>query len=132
MPDFTARIVSSGDVTMQTWLDAATASDPTRINPHPEHPHKYWKVRPNALPEFRCTVGGVEGPLDTALGGRLFKWSWAEVPGTGAPPPITPTPGSSSIAVANISGVAMPLGHYCINIWRDNGGSILIPFEVQS
>ena len=129
MSDFSARITAGANIA--TWTDPATGLAPSRLNPLPGRPHTYWLVDELIDPlTIEATVGGVEGPADAALGGRLFKWSWVEHPTAGRPT-ITPTVGSSSI-VSFTGGLFTGLtGHYTILCWRDGGGAQAITFEVR-
>jgi len=127
MADFTAT-VSVGAV-LATWLDATT---PTRINPLAGKPHLYWSIV-NGTPavRFSCTVGGVLEPLDAALGGRLFKWSWSETPAALAPIAIPTPAGQSSVALFG-AALGVHVGHHLILCWREHGGSVAIPFIVEA
>lgn len=101
MPDFIAR-VSLGAIVVP-WSDPASASKPSRLNPHAGIAHQYIRASAGNMVEVRLTLtdgpfdGTAEAPLDGALGGRLFTWFWAEHPPGGAVPIFTP-PGQSSLA----------------------------------
>jgi hypothetical protein len=128
MADFTARIVTA--LSVMQWTDTPTGSAPTRINPNANRPHLYLQASEGlATMQLAATVGGVEGPANIALGGRLFKWSWVEHPRTIGPPAIWSPAGFSS--VCNISGSPFlgQVGHYTILCWRDGGGAQLITWE---
>ena len=132
MSDFSARITTG--VTSTIWADPPTGSAPTRLNPHPGLPHRYWRADEIALDAqitVTATVVGVEGPLDAALNGRLFQWSWVEIPAGLPPPPFVATPGRSSFcSFANyFTGL---IGHWVLCCTRDGGGSQLIPFDVET
>lgn len=124
MPDFSVTI-SSG-ASLKTWTDGET---PSRLNPLPSAPHKYWAVAPAASSvRFSCTVDGTFEPMDAALGGRLFRWEWVE-----SPYPLLTIPtlaGQSSVALFG-SELSAQKKHHLIKVYRPYGGSIAIPFIVE-
>lgn len=125
MPDFEARIASGA--MLAVWTDPATADGPSRINPHPAHPPRYQRVELGSTVTVKASVAGVEGPPDSALGGRLFTTHFAEVP-IWPPPAITTPPGSTSIA----SFVPNHLGHHLVVLRRQDGGAVALPFFVET
>ncbi len=128
MANFTARIISGDEV---PWVDEASNTEASRLNPDPEHLPSYRKitiVAGAATVEFRAIVGGVEAPLDTALGGDLFTAAWAEWSGI-SPPPIVQTSGQTS--VLNVPLTSSNVGHFCLSLTRPNGGGMLIHFDVE-
>lgn len=127
MPNFTARLFSGGTVTV--WSDPATATAPSRLNPNPARLHTYLRVAPSTSISVRATVGGVEGPLDGALGGKLFTAWWAHWSGP-FPPAIVQPAGQTS--VANVTFGATHLGHFILFLGRDGGGAVGIPFDVEA
>jgi hypothetical protein len=130
MSDFSARITAG--VASAIWTDPATGSAPTRLNPIASLPHRRAVVDEGAYGALtvKATVGGVEGPADAALGGRLFTWSWVEFPAAVPPPPFVPTAGSSSILTFAAAFVGL-VGHWVLCCARDGGGAQLIPFDVS-
>ncbi|HZL96815.1 MAG TPA: hypothetical protein VFB99_24380 [Vicinamibacterales bacterium] len=130
MPDFTAR--PTAGFTVEIWEDAEFNDPdppaglyPSRINPLPGAPHRYYRVITGSLVTIKATVGGVEGPLDAALGGRLFTSSFGEWPiwPTGGLPAISSPAGQTSVATFT------PLvgGHLLFTMRRTDGGAVLIP-----
>lgn len=138
MPDFTARIT-----TPSATLAFTDSASPSRLNPAPGHPPRHVLVdTSDATLVAKATVGGVEGPTDFALGGRPFQWWWVQYPGWPGPPPkslpaITHPVGYSSIAelgppspFADVGGVWV--GHWILMCWREGGGGVMLPFNVES
>lgn len=121
MPDFTARPTSGH--TLVIWEDPESGGMPTRINPLPGAPHRYYRVITNSTITVKATVAGVEGPLDAALGGRLFTCSFGEWP-TGGLPSVTGAAGQSSV----VTFKAIVGGHLLFQMRRTDGGGIFIPF----
>lgn len=127
MPDFTARIFSGA--TNVVWSDPATASAPSRLNTYPHRQPKYAKVAQGGTVVIKATVGGVEGPADAALGGRLFTSWWPEWSGP-YPPAIVHTAGSSSIVTVTFASAH--LGHFLLLLVRDDGGKVGIHLDVEA
>lgn len=125
MPDFTVRIVPQANTTLVTWTDV-------RCNPVPQRPHQHWRVdtAPWSDQEFRCVVGGVDAPMDAALGGRLFSWWWLALPVYPAPL-IIPAFARTSLVTISRLGPALEVGHYELVAYRPSGGAVVFPFEVQ-
>lgn len=133
MPDFTARVFSGA--TLELWQDPARpagtqgGSDPgapSRVNPLPDAPHRRYVATLGAPVVVRATVGGVEGPLDSALGGRLFTAWWVEQAG----PAIGPVGTASKSSEQTFTPQAE--GHYTLGLERDQGGAIFLPVDVES
>jgi hypothetical protein len=122
--DFDARITAGTQLV--TWVDFPTGSAPSRINPYPEHQQTYYRATNHVAVTIKAKVDGVEEPLDTVLGGRLFYAKWAEWPGNMPPPAVTSPPGQSSV----MTFIPVTPGHYLFVIRREGGGGIAIPFEV--
>jgi hypothetical protein len=127
VPNFTARLVPSADVTLQVWTDPPTGSAPSRLNPRDVYQHGYWRVAIGTTVEVRAKVNGVEVPLDTALGGNLFTYHWAEWTTT-SPPVITSPAGQSSVATFTVSNMT---GHYLLFVRRKGGGGVGLHFDVE-
>jgi len=135
MPDFTARITTAGDV--KVFVDTTAAKPycrggdaPSRLNARPGLPHRYLRFYPGDTIAFAATVGGVEGPLDAALGGRLFAITWAEWTGT-YPLSITSPAGQSSVGSVVIPTGSGWWGHHAVCFRRPEGGSVVVSFEVE-
>jgi hypothetical protein len=112
MPDFGARPTSG--VTVETWTDP-------RANPLPSRPSRC----------YRGTIGtpivvtAEDGPLDSALSGRLFS---ARIDQS----PITPSPAISSPSGRSSVQQFTPTarGHYCLVLSRQYGGALIFHFDV--
>ena len=135
MPDFFVTIQGSTD--RPAWTDPASENPiaPSRLNPDPVHPHTYQRILvtlPSAQVSIQmvATVGGVSGPVDAALGGRLFTGVWAEWSGTAGPPIIFPAPNQSSVMTLIFDGTH--LGHQTFRMTRKNGGLFLVHLDVES
>ena len=125
MPDFQIKVTAG--TTKTAWVDAAS---PPRINPVPGIQPHYDRVNgggPTIRISATLNAGGAFEPLDGALGGRLFKWSWVER-ATAAVVPIVNPVGQTS--VANINGGQLTKGHHLVLAWREGGGSMAIPILV--
>lgn len=115
MQDFS--VVVSG-ATLEEWTDS-------RINSIVGHPQRHYVGTVGDQIEIRATVGGVDGPLDSALGGRLFNCWRAEGP---AVFPITHDSGRSSVQ----SFTPYAIGHYTLGIARESGGAVLVHIDVEA
>lgn len=131
--DFTVAITSG--TTMRAWEDPTRPPDtlylgdpgaPSRLNPHPGIPHKMVVGQVGTQIELTATVGGVAGPLDSTLGGRLF-WAWDVERAQAAPISFSSPAGQSSIQRFTPTAE----GHYTIGIARDTGGAVLIHIDVE-
>ncbi len=116
------RVVASA----ATWNDPAFGGQPPRINPTLDHPHMHW-VGTTGWLQLSAMVGGVDGPLDTALGGRLFSWRPLEWPGA-TEPWLFQDSGCSSVADVNCNVV----GHYAIQARRSGGGAVIVHYDAVS
>lgn len=129
MQDFT--IAPTAGLTLQQWQDPERPPTtlgpgaPSRLNPIDGYPHtKYVGVVGTQI-ELTASVGGVAGPLDAALGGRLFTPWFVERPCVHG----FASPAGQSSVVRFTPWVA---GHYCIGVGRTNGGHVLLHFDVGS
>lgn len=122
MADFSARF--TGGPTLTIWRDPPLETKPSRINPLPQYPHRYHRADVNFEIEITATVDGVEGPLDSALDGRLFLGWLAEYPEP--KPMVTSPPGQSSIRRFTPTAV----GHYTYVLRRKSGGGIILHVDV--
>ncbi len=131
--DFT--VAFSAGVTQSTWLDPARPvgtlgpSDlgaPSRLNPHIGRPHLRWMGTIGSAVTLTATVSGTAGPLDAALGGRLFTCWIVEQP-TATPLPISHPAGQSSVQTFTPSAA----GHYTLAIERSAGGKVFMHLDVE-
>lgn len=132
--DFTAAVTSG--TTLTEWEDPERPPDtpspgdpaePSRLNPTLGVPHKMRLATVGTQVEITATVGGVAGPLDTALGGRLF-YAWAVEKAQGSPISFSSPAGKSSVQ----RFTPLTEGHYCIGIARQEGGSVLIHIDAET
>jgi hypothetical protein len=135
MPQDFSIAVTSG-ATLQPWNDpprpvGTLGGDdlgaPSRLNPVIGHGHTRWVGTVGTEIELTATViGMLPGPLDAALGGRLFSAWRAE----------TPEPVFAFSSPAGKSSVQRftPLteGHYTIGMRRTGGGEVLIHLDVEA
>lgn len=124
MTDFTARYTDG--VTVEQWADPPQGSSPTRINAFATHPHLRHVGEVGTEVEVSATVGGVEAPLDGALGGRLFTFHFAEMP-VAVPPAVSSPAGQSSVQRFTPTAV----GHWSFKLKRPSGGSFFFHLDVQ-
>lgn len=122
MADYQANITNGAS--RAVWVDDAS---PSRINPLPDRAHTYWTTTAGQTITVTAIVGSTIAPMDASLGGRLFYSKWSEWPTDTAPPAVVVTPGQSSVMTF------MPLwpGHYVFVMKRQEGGGVMIPFEVE-
>lgn len=98
---------------------------PSRLHPIEGYPHKMYVGTVGTEIELTATVGGVDGPMDAALGGRTFVPWRVENP----PPHVfgfTSPAGQSSV----IRFTPPAAGHYCVGVGRTGGGAVLMHFDV--
>lgn len=130
MPNFAARFTAGA--TSVTWEDADT---PSRINPKPDHPHRRFTGTVGVAVTFKATVGGVEGEIDSNLGGKLFEAWWIEHPGD----PIASSPGGPGPTFSNPAGQSsvqsftpQKTGHHTIGFRREDGGAFVLHLDVPA
>ena len=131
--DFATQL--RGPMNNVIWTDLtgdALLDQFNRLRPQTGFPHRYIRVDlPNAPAPHRvqvaAAVNGIVEP-DANLGGELFTYSFAEIPG---PPFITPSViddvGWSAIADFDLDVE----GHYTLVVSRLNGGGVVLHFDVQ-
>lgn len=81
MADFTVKVNAGA---WYAWTDPASPTLPSRLNPAPEHVPTTQFVTEDEF-DIVAVLGGVEAPMDTALGGRLFSFAWVEWSGDALP-----------------------------------------------
>jgi hypothetical protein len=125
MPDFLARFAAG--TTLETWSDPPLGDRASRINPFNQRPHRYRRALLGEEVEVEAAVAGVSGPLDAALGGRLFFGWFAEHAST-SPPAVTSPPGQSSVRRFTPGQT----GHYTYVLRRTGGGGIILHLDVET
>jgi len=123
MPDFTARF--SAGVTSTVWDDHPGIGS-SRINPQPTHPSNYQQGTVGTPITVLCTIGGVEAPLDGALGGHLFSSDFAEHP---CPYPILAAGAAGQSSAQSFTPSVV--GHYLWVIRHNGGGAIALHLDVE-
>lgn len=126
MADFNLILAAGSGVL--GWTDPAVAGKPSRLNPIAALPHRFATVPEAGGLTIHALVGGAL-VADAGLGGRLFTWSWVDLPG-GAPPLIVPTAGTSAEVIFGAGDFSGKVGHYTILAMRDDGGNVGITWEV--
>jgi len=129
MADFDIQITSGASV--KDFLDDRV---PSRLNPPAEYPHRYWHVLHTAA-TVRFSVSLDDGtlePVDGALGGDLFRWSWVERPLSVGELAIPSPAGLSSVAEFTAAAFTGREGYHLLRAERDNHGSLAIPFFVST
>jgi hypothetical protein len=122
MPSFFARIAPA-DATVVPWIDPATSTEPSRINPRAHRPLTLWHVAVGSTVHIEATVPTLGlAPVDALLGGRLFTGHVLEAP---VPHGITPTAGQSSKHTI----VPLEPGHYAVALRRPGSGAVIVHFE---
>ena len=115
-------------VSLQTWRD--DTSSPPRINPYVGADHKYYHINvptgTQRLLQIAAKIDGIVKP-DSDLSSELFSGDWVEKPIGSVLPFIGQDTGYSS--VFNIALESE--GHYTFQIFRNNGGSIIVHFDVE-
>lgn len=125
MADFTT--VFSTGVTSAQWLDPAGPAGvpPSRLNARTGFPHTRWMGKVGTQITVSAVVAGVTGPLDSALGGRLFQSWFVQAP---ASPLACSSPGGQS----SVQAFTPPApGHYVVALYRQAGGTEHIHVDVQ-
>ncbi len=117
------------------WTDLtgdAALDQYDRLRPQTGFPHRYIRVNLPSSPavhrvQVAAAVDGIAEP-DANLGGDLFTYSFAEIPGPPfIQPVLTQDSGWSSIADFALNQE----GHYTLVVTRASGGSVVLHFDVQ-
>lgn len=118
MPDFSVSLVDGAEPTV--WLDPPTAQRPTRINPTPGHPHL----------RYVATLPAIQVFLVDDTGSFFFATTaWlAEAPGAQSTWPVATT----SPSPASVQFIPKEAGHHVLVIRHDEGGSIIMHFDVEA
>lgn len=124
MADF--DVVPVSGIQIVSWEDPVGPSgEPSRLLSRPGFPLKRYKAVVRQPVRLESVVAGVQAPLDSGLGGRLFSCDLVE--GTAAPHWIRPPAGQSSV----VRFVPQWCGHYTIAVRRAGGGAILVPIDIE-
>ncbi len=124
MADFTLKLTHGAN--WVDWLDPTGPNgEPSRLNPHVGAPHRILVGTVGALVIVKAVVGGVDGPADGALGGRLFTAWFVQMP----------VPPGALDGIAGFSSVqtftpAFP-GHYVVGFYRPAGGIVHLLVDVK-
>lgn len=124
MADFTATFTDGAAI--DEWLDPPSGGVPTRQNTFQEHPHLRFVAVVGVEVEVSASIGGVVGPLDATLGGLLFAFTFAELPGI-VPPAITSPVGQSSVQRFTPPAA----GHYTVKMKRAERGAVILHIDAQ-
>jgi hypothetical protein len=125
MANFRTHFTSG--VVLKPWTDPDSVSSAGRLNPQAEHAHKRIVGTVGVQVELTARVGGVEAPLDGALGGNLFTASFDETPSVSLP--VISSPGGQSSVQRFTPNV---VGHYTLRMLRPSGGAIIHHIDVDS
>lgn len=134
MPDFEVAITDpqpvGGDratITLDEWLDPeGPGGQPSRVNHRPGHPQLYYHCTQGLL-RLEAIVNGVSAPMDAALGGRLFEYSWVEHASVNYPS-MTGLASQSSVVDIELPSA----GHYTFAMRREGGGAVILHFDVDT
>lgn len=118
MPDFELKI--SSNVALVDWTDA-------RLNPKPGRTEKRLSVAVGQTVTLTAVIGGTEGPLDSALDGRLFHGDHIEAPHVWALAWSHPD-GQSSVQ----SFVPTHSGSYTAQLRHEGGGAIIVHIDAEA
>jgi hypothetical protein len=99
----------------------AAATMPSRINPLPGLAPLRARVPVNTQVTLTCTVGGVAGPMDAALGGRLFTGFCLEHSSAARPPMTHPV---NQTSVQRFTPTEK--GHYTVEVVRDGKMAVVV------
>lgn len=121
MADFTVRLTAG--VVLTVWDDHPAARG-SRLNPQVTHPSRYWKATVDSPVTMKATVAGVEGPMDGALGGRLFTSDFGMA---ASPVGATGAGGQSSVQTFT----PRQAGHYLWVMRRAGGGVVAIHLDAE-
>lgn len=132
MSDF--RLFVTGGVTLEPWEDPASTVGgrdlPSRLNPHPDHPHMRYVGSVGTQITLTAAVPGLgSAPLDGALtDGKLFTAQCIEVPGDHGAPAFSSPAGQSSVQ----HFTPLDTGHHTVQVSREDHGAIIVHIDVDS
>jgi hypothetical protein len=120
--DFTARLTAG--VTPTDWDDHA-GSGVSRLNAAGPRAPRYLKATVGVPVTMKATIGGVEGPLDAALGGNLFTSDF----GFAAVPVVA----SGAAGQSSVQTFTPPIaGHYLWIMRHANGGADGVHLDAEN
>ncbi len=121
-------------MTVPIWTDLT--GDPLldqydRLRPTSGFPHRYIHVQLDSPGSSRVQVAAAVNGLvlpDAQLGGELFTYDFAELPGAPfTPPVVNDDVGWSAVADFSVERE----GHYTLVVTRELGGGVILHFDVQ-
>jgi hypothetical protein len=125
VPDFEARFTLG--TTLGVWKDPADGSArPSRIFTPPGVTHKRRIATVGVEVRIVAFVGGVGGPLDASLGGRLFIIGAVEYPGA---MPLFSSPAGQSSDQRFTPDV---VGHYTLVMRRAGSGGMILHLDAAA
>lgn len=119
-------------------LTSPTFTAPIWADPKVQHrgrnPHRYLRVKAPTAPAsvsvvINVTIGGVVGPVDGALGGRLIVASILAWSGS-APFAVTQPAGHTT--QVTLTFTADMLGHQELVLRRPGGGALILGVDVEA
>lgn len=114
------------NLSVVNWDDPPSVSgQPSRLLARPGFPLRRYRTVVGQTVRLEAVVAGVQAPLDTALGGRLFSADLVE--GAALPRWAAPPLGQSSVIRFRFDWC----GHHTIAVRRTGGGAILVPIDVE-
>jgi heme A synthase len=111
---------------LREWGDPSREGYVSRVNARDGHPMRRWVAQVDVPVTITGIVGGVVGPLDASLAGRLFRAASTETPDS-IPAVFTSLSGSSSVQSFNPSRV----GHYLVYLRRAGGGGHFVHLDSE-
>lgn len=122
MADFIARLTAG--VTPTDWDDHA-GDGVSRLNAAVARAPRYLRATVGVPVTMAATIGGVEGPLDAALGGNLFSSDF----GMAAVPVVATHPAGQTSVQTFTAPIA---GHYFWVMRHANGGAIGLHLDAEN
>lgn len=117
-----------GGVEVRPWLDPPNTDQSSRLNPCAGAPEGRLVATVGQLVTLTAKVAGVLGPIDTALGGRLFVAASSEQAHPWAVSWETPPAGQSSVQ----RFYPQRPGHYLVYLRRPGGGAVSVHIDAEA
>ena len=124
MPDFEVLVTGAA---VEPWSDPAGSALPSRLNPREGRSMRRLVGTVGTAITLTAVVGGVTGPADATLGGRLFVCASAEAPHPWTVSFTILTAGWSSVQ----SFTPSLAGHYLVYMRRPEGGCWFIHIDAR-